>query len=115
MIQPEYDSTFDVYMPVSVAQVKKAIEDDPEIDAIYITSPSFEGLVAEYSKIRDVIGHRYLLVDEAHGASFYFSDALPSAALANGADVTVCSVHKTLGSISATALINVSKTSRIPA
>jgi len=40
---------------------------------------------------------------------------MPEPALKGGADVTVCSVHKTLGALTASALINVSKNSRIPA
>jgi arginine/lysine/ornithine decarboxylase len=40
---------------------------------------------------------------------------MPIGALKGGADATVCSVHKTLGSLSASALINVSKNSRLPA
>ena len=40
---------------------------------------------------------------------------MPVGALKGGADAAVCSVHKTLGGFNATALINVSKTSRLPA
>jgi len=56
-----------------------------------------------------------LIVDEAHGAHFYFNKEMPVGALKGGADVTVSSVHKTLGALSASALINVSKNSRLPA
>lgn len=40
---------------------------------------------------------------------------MPTGALKGGADATVSSVHKTLGALSASALINVSKNSRLPA
>ncbi len=40
---------------------------------------------------------------------------MPVGALKSGADVTVCSVHKTLGALSASALINVAKNSRLSA
>jgi arginine decarboxylase len=40
---------------------------------------------------------------------------MPVGALKGGADATVSSVHKTLGALSASALINVSKSSRLPA
>jgi arginine decarboxylase len=56
-----------------------------------------------------------MIVDEAHGAHCYFSKLMPQGALKQGADATVNSVHKTLGALSASALINVSKTSRLPA
>jgi arginine/lysine/ornithine decarboxylase len=38
---------------------------------------------------------------------------MPTSALRGGADATVCSVHKTLGAITASALINVNKHSRL--
>jgi len=74
-----------------------------------------EGLVADYAAIRQVCSTQLLIVDEAHGAHFYFNKTMPVSALKGGADATVCSVHKTLGALSASALINVSKNSRLPA
>lgn len=74
-----------------------------------------EGLVADYPAIRQVCPTQLLIVDEAHGAHFYFNKTMPVGALKGGADATVCSVHKTLGALSASALINVSKNSRLPA
>ena len=56
-----------------------------------------------------------MIVDEAHGAHFYFNKDMPVGALKGGADAAVCSVHKTLGALSASALVNVSKNSRLPA
>lgn len=51
-----------------------------------------------------------MIVDEAHGAHSYFNPkSMPQTALKGGADAAVCSVHKTLGALTATALINVAK------
>lgn len=74
-----------------------------------------EGLIADYAAIRQVCQNVLLIVDEAHGAHSYFSKSMPVGALKGGADVTVSSVHKTLGALSASALINVGKNSRLPA
>jgi arginine decarboxylase len=82
---------------------------------VYLTSPNMEGLIANYQEIRKVLKDTLLIVDEAHGAHSYFSTQMPESALKGGADVMISSVHKTLGAMTATALINVSKTSRIPA
>lgn len=38
---------------------------------------------------------------------------MPSPALKSGADVTVCSVHKTLGCMAGTSLLNVAKNSKL--
>lgn len=40
---------------------------------------------------------------------------MPKGALKAGVDATVCSIHKTLGALSASAMINVSYNSRLPA
>jgi arginine decarboxylase len=48
-----------------------------------------------------------LLVDEAHGAHFSFHPDLPPAALTMGADLTVQSTHKLLGSLTQSAMLHV--------
>lgn len=84
---------------------------------MYLTSPNMEGLIADYTAIRKVCepNNVLLIVDEAHGAHFYFNENMPVGALKSGADATVCSVHKTLGALSASALINVATDSRLSA
>jgi arginine decarboxylase len=117
MLQPEYNSDYDIYLPVTPQLVREALDKDPEINVVYLTSPNMEGLVADYKGIREVCNPRevLLIVDEAHGAHFYFNKNMPEGALKSGADATVCSVHKTLGALSASALINVAVDSRLPA
>jgi arginine decarboxylase len=102
-------------MPVTAQQVQEALTENPDIGAVYLTSPNMEGMVANYQEIRKVLKDTLFIVDEAHGAHSYFSSLMPENSLRGGADVMVCSVHKTLGALSASALINVSKNSRIPA
>ena len=48
-----------------------------------------------------------LIVDEAHGAHFAYGDAFPKSALELGADAVIQSVHKTLPSLTQTALLHV--------
>lgn len=121
LIQPEYNPEYDLYMPITATQVKEALENDPEISAIYLTSPNMEGMVANYQEIRQVCNNHnkdspvLMIVDEAHGAHSYFNKNMPTSALKGGADAAVCSVHKTLGAITASALINVNKNSRLSA
>jgi arginine/lysine/ornithine decarboxylase len=67
--------------------------------------------------MKQVCGDRLFIVDEAHGAHFYFSkekeSVFPKPALIGCADAAVTSIHKTLGGISGTAFINVSNESRL--
>lgn len=75
--------------------------------AIVVTSPSYEGIasdIPEISKICKKYG-AYLIVDEAHGALYPFSEDLPETAI-KYADFTVQSLHKTAGGINPTALLH---------
>lgn len=75
--------------------------------AIIVTSPSYEGIVSDISKISEACKKRgiYLIVDEAHGALYPFSEELPQSAI-KYADFTVQSLHKTAGGINPTALLH---------
>ena len=75
--------------------------------AIIITSPSYEGIVSDVKTISEVCRqfNVRLIVDEAHGALYPFSDELPQSAIPY-ADFTVQSLHKTAGGINPTALLH---------
>ena len=75
--------------------------------AILVTSPSYEGIVSDIPKISEACKKRgiYLIVDEAHGALYPFSEELPQSAI-KYADFTVQSLHKTAGGINPTALLH---------
>ncbi len=78
-------------------------------DAVFITSPTYDGVVSDVRGIADVC-HRYgvpLIVDEAHGAHFPFGGMFPASALEEGADIVIQSLHKTLPAFTQTALLHV--------
>ena len=50
-----------------------------------------------------------LVVDEAHGALYNFSEILPKTALELGADISINSLHKTAGALNQCALLNISQ------
>ena len=81
---------------------------------MYLTNPTYEGLWFDVPKMKEVVGHRLFIVDEAHGAHFYFSNECPQGALENNcADAAVTSLHKMLGTFYGTAIINVGKTGKV--
>ena len=106
----EYDLKFNqewgVNIPITVSEVELLLEQHKP-KAIIITSPSYEGLVADIPSISKLCKQRgvYLIVDEAHGALYPFSDKLPESAI-KYADFTVQSLHKTAGGINPTALLH---------
>mgnify|MGYP003227084689 CR=1 FL=1 len=83
-----------------------------EIQAVLITSPTYEGVVSDIRAIADA-AHEYgvpLIVDEAHGAHLEYADrchSFPKSALEYGADVVIQSLHKTLPCFTQTAILHV--------
>lgn len=78
------------------------------VKAVIVTSPSYEGIVSGIKELKRVCEKNgaYLIVDEAHGALYPFSDKLPQSAV-NIADFTIQSLHKTAGGLNPTALLHV--------
>ena len=89
--------------------VKKALDENEGIEAVFITSPTYEGFSSEIEKIAAVAHGRGipLIVDAAHGAHFGFSAFFPQNAVKEGADLTVMSLHKTLPAPTQTAILHV--------
>lgn len=86
-----------------------------DIGAVYITSPTYEGVVSDIKSIGDIC-HKYnipLIVDEAHGAHFSMHNKFPVSSLKLGADIVIQSLHKTLPALTQTAILHVKKDSLI--
>ncbi len=94
---------------ISPAMVAKELDREPDIGAVIITSPTYEGVVSDVAGIARLVHERGipLVVDAAHGAHFGFHPKLPESPVKLGADLVVQSVHKTLSSFTQTALLHV--------
>lgn len=102
-----------MFLPVDVQTVDEAIKRDPSIEAIYITSPTYDGLCADLKGIKKVIGDRVLVVDEAHGGACYFNPYMKHNAMNSGADMSMISSAKSLGGINALSFVLTNKNSKI--
>lgn len=90
-------------------QVKKALDKNPDVKAVIITSPTYDGIVSDVEEISKIV-HNYdipLIVDQAHGAHFGLDDRMPESAIKLGADAVIVSVHKTLPAFTQTALLHI--------
>ena len=78
-----------------------------KIKAVIVTSPTYYGIVSDIKSLKEVCKRygAYLIVDEAHGALYHFSDKLPPSAVSYD-DIVVQSLHKTAGGLNPTALIH---------
>lgn len=93
---------------VTPEQVEAALQAHPDTRLVVLTSPTYEGLRSNIPAISDIV-HKHgavLLVDEAHGAHFGLHPDFPASAVTLGADLVVQSLHKTLPSLTQTALLH---------
>lgn len=110
-LHPEYLPEWDIAGSIDLQEVETKLSQYPDIKAIVITSPTYEGIVSDVEAIVK-IAHAHnipLIVDEAHGAHLPFDARFPKSAIACGADVVIQSMHKTLPSFTQTALIHMKK------
>lgn len=107
-LYPRWEESYGLNGGISPEDVRKSLEEEKDIQAVLITSPTYDGVVSDVEKIA-VICHEFgvpLIVDEAHGAHFPFHVRFPNSALTKGADVVIQSLHKTLPSMTQTALLH---------
>ncbi len=108
-IYPQFDLDNQINGEIIPEQVEDMLIIHPDIKAIVIVSPTYDGVVSDVKSIAD-IAHKYmvpLIVDEAHGAHFGFHSYFPQNANQLGADVVIHSIHKTLPSLTQTGLMHV--------
>ena len=93
-------------LALTPAQIDAALTDHPEVKAVFLLNPSFYGVFGDLPAcIAAARRHNVItIIDEAHGAHLPF--AAPSLAAARlGADLTVDSWHKSMGSLGQTAVL----------
>ena len=85
---------------INLKDVENAVNKYPNIKAFILTSPTYEGFVSDIESIASFLHEKdiVLIVDEAHGAHFNFSNHFPKNAIKCGADIVIQSFHKTLPS-----------------
>lgn len=113
-ITPEYDRNIGAFGKISPDSVDKILSENPEIKVFIMTSPTYEGLNSDISAISSVCAAKNvtLVVDEAHGALKNFApEFFGKSAISRGADVSICSLHKTCGAPNPCALLLLNKNS----
>ncbi len=110
-IVPECDKKTGIYSGIKPEQIEAELnkKENEQIKAVIITSPTYEGNVSDIAKIAKIVHERKipLIVDEAHGSHFGFHEAFPQTAVECGADLVINSIHKTLPSLTQTALLHI--------
>ena len=94
---------------ITAEDVDRMLNRYMDTQAVLIVCPTYDGIVSDIEAIARIV-HRAglpLIVDEAHGAHFRYDAMFPATALDLGADVVIQSVHKTLPSLTQTALLHI--------
>ena len=106
-INPGRDKRLGIPLGMRIADVKKAIEDHPDAKAILVNNPTYYGICSDLAAIVKLAHDAGMLVlaDEAHGTHFSFHEDLPVSAMAAGADMAACSIHKTGGSLTQSSIL----------
>ena len=106
-INPGRDRRLGIPLGMGIADVKKAIAENPDAKAILVNNPTYYGIcsnIAEIAKLAHEAG-MLMLADEAHGTHFYFHEELPTSAMAAGCDMAAASLHKTGGSLTQSSIL----------
>ena len=119
-IYPEIIEESGIQGGIEPGELRRILEADKEnrIGAVFLTSPTYEGIVSDIKNLAEIVHERGipLIVDEAHGAHFAFYEGegenrqtgrlFPRSALHCGADLVIQSIHKTLPSLTQTAVLH---------
>ncbi|MCM1264523.1 MAG: aminotransferase class V-fold PLP-dependent enzyme [Butyrivibrio sp.] len=111
-IYPKQIEEYDIFDAVRPSEVEETLERYPECKAVVLTSPTYEGIVSDIGAISRIVHAKgkILIVDEAHGAHFGMAQGIPENAVRQGADIVIHSLHKTLPSMTQTAILHVNGT-----
>lgn len=106
-INPQTDKRLGISLGMSVEDVKKTIEHHPCAKAIFLNNPTYYGICSDLKQLTQIAHENGLLVlvDEAHGAHFYFGKGMPTTAMAAGADMAAVSMHKSGGSLTQSSIL----------
>ncbi|XVG95659.1 aminotransferase class I/II-fold pyridoxal phosphate-dependent enzyme [Eubacteriales bacterium KG127] len=107
-IYPEKAKGYNITGEINPHIVEEVFKNNTDAKAIILSSPNYYGITSDIKTISE-IAHKYgaiVIVDQAHGAHLKFMNK-SVAAECNGADLVIVSTHKTLGSFTQTAVLNV--------
>ncbi len=107
-VLPQYLEKYGIYASVSPNAVEELLK-TTGAKLVVITSPTYEGILSDVKAISSVC-HAHgatLFVDEAHGAHLGLDSHFAGSAREQGADLVVNSLHKTMPSLTQTAVIHV--------
>lgn len=106
-VKPYIDEELGIANHMEFSEVEKAILENPDAKAVFVINPTYFGVTSNLEKIVELAHEKdmMVLVDEAHGSHLTFSEMLPVSSMEAGADMSSCSLHKTVGSLTQSSIL----------
>lgn len=106
---PKQNEQLGINQGITADEVEQALAEETDVQAVIIVSPTYEGYISDIASIAQVVHNKGipLIVDEAHGAHLGFHSAWAQNSTRLGADLVIQSLHKTLPSLTQTAVLHV--------
>ena len=106
-IMPKLDSELEIANQPTVESYINAMHRYPTAKAVFVINPTYFGAVGDLKRIVKEAHSRGMavLVDEAHGAHYYFDNKGPISAMDAEADLSSVSFHKTGGSLTQSSVL----------
>src|SRR3954453_17599185 len=109
-LDPYYDDELEIALGPTADDLTVALERHPEAKAALVFTPSYYGTAVDVGALAETC-HAHdvpLVTDDAWGLDYALSGhpELPEGALAQGSDLAIGSVHKTLSGLSQTSVLS---------
>src|SRR5436305_5174339 len=110
-VDPYYDEELEIAHGVLAHDLARTLDAHPEAKAALVFTPSYYGTTADVKALAEACHQRDipLVTDDAWGLDYALSGHpdLPEGSLAQGSDLAIGSVHKTLTGLSQTSVLSV--------
>lgn len=108
-LSPPINQELDICGSIDPETVKQALECNKDIQLVILTSPTYDGVLTDVASICNVAHKNNIpvLVDEAHGAHLGMHENFEKGAIFSNADIVIQSLHKTLPSLTQTAIAHI--------
>ena len=99
-------------IPPTAEDFRRAVEENPDAEAIFLTSPNYFGIAADCLSVRKLCDEKNLtfIADNSHGTHFFFCEKTKNTSYdAHFAHVVIDSAHKTLPVMTGGAFLHYNK------
>ncbi len=110
-LRPEVSRFLGATAIISSEELKQALALTPDARCLIVVNPDYWGIAGDIGLLVNLahMAHVPVIADEAHGPHLLFHSDLPLSAIQAGADITVQSAHKLLGSLTQSSFLHLKK------